>query len=129
MFCLFQSMTDIAILEDDRNIRVSLGMYLEHEGYTVITYGNPLKALSELISFPPRLLVLNGRMPGMHGIDVFLTFREYSQSPVVFLSASVDEIEAKLEAIGKPAEGYVLKPFWQSELLEIAARYIQPIMN
>jgi 5-methylcytosine-specific restriction endonuclease McrA len=78
-------------------------------------------ALPRLICVPPDLLILNGRMPGLHGIDFFLNFRQFSKAPVVFLSASADEIAARLQAVGKPAAAYVDKPFSQRRLVEVVA--------
>lgn len=100
-------MTVVAIVHDELTILTSLGMALEAEGFAVDTYSDPTPALLKLILVPPSILILNGRMPGMHGIEFFLKFREFSRAPVIFLSASADEIEDYLSGIGKPAEGYI----------------------
>ena len=115
-------MPEIAILDDDRNLVVALTLQLQAVGYTVRAYSAPHTALPELIANPPDLLLLNGRMPGLHGIEVFRQFREHSQSPVIFVSASAEEIEATLETAGTPAEGYVPKPVWFDELAPLIER-------
>lgn len=114
-------MKRIAIVDDEPITLMSLRLALEAEGYAVETYSDPAVALSKLICIPPSLLILNGHMPGLHGIDFFLMFRQYSKAPVVFLSASATEIAARLRAIGKPAAAYVDKPFSQRSLMKLVA--------
>jgi len=104
-------MAYIAIVEDEKNICRSLRLALEAEGYVVDDFQDPLIALPKLICVPPNLLILNGHMPGMHGIVFFQKFREYSKAPVMFLSASADEIQDTLESRGMSAEAYVPKPY------------------
>jgi two-component system, OmpR family, response regulator ChvI len=103
----FLFMTVVAIVHDEFTILTSLGMALEAEGFAVDTYSDPTPALLKLILVPPSILILNGRMPGMHGIEFFLRFREFARAPVIFLSVSAEEIEDYLNSIGKPAEGYI----------------------
>lgn len=112
-------MKRISIVDDDIATLTSLRRTLEVEGYAVEIYSSPVVALPKLICVPPNLLILNGKMPGMHGIDFFLTFRLYSNTPVIFLSASADEIQAELEAVGTLATAYVSKPISQHALLEL----------
>lgn len=104
-------MTRIAIVEDERTIRTSLRMALEAEAFEVETYENPVIALPKLLFSPPTLLILNGHMPGMLGIDFFVTFRAFSKAPVIFLTASPEEIQDELERRGCPADEYIAKPF------------------
>ena len=112
-------MANVAIVLDERNILTSLRMAFEAEGFVVDTYAVPLPALPKLILVPPSVLILNGRMPGMHGIDFFLRFRALCRTPVIFLSASADEIEAHLLKMGTPAEAYVCTPFSQREIIAL----------
>jgi two-component system, OmpR family, response regulator ChvI len=104
-------MATIAIVDDEKNILVSLRSAFAARGHLVETFDDPLAALPRLISVPPRVLILNGRMPGLHGVDFFLKFRSHCPAPVIFLSASACEIEDSLDAIGVPASAYVDKPF------------------
>lgn len=118
-------MAHIIIVDDERNICISLKMALQAEGHEVETFTDPLVALPKVIAVPPDVLVLNGRMPGLHGIDFFLEYREFSQRPVVILSASADEIEDELERRGMPANGYVGKPFLQRHLCNLIAELVR----
>lgn len=112
-------MKRVSIVDDDIATLTSLRWTLEREGYDVEVYSDPVVALPKLIFVPPNLLLLNGRMPGMHGMDLFHKFRQYSKTPVIFLSASADEIRAELEAVGTSATAYVSKPISQRVLLEL----------
>lgn len=110
-------MANVAIVLDEPNILISLRMAFEAEGFAVDTYAAPLPALPKLILVPPSVLILNGHMPGMHGIEFFLKFRTFCSTPVIFLSASADEIEVHLQEIGKPAGAYIRMPFSQREII------------
>lgn len=114
-------MKRVAVVDDEIPILTSLRSALEGEGYAVEAYADPAVALPKLISVPPNLVVLNGRMPGMHGVDFFLIFRQFAKVPVIFLSANADEIAARLWAAGKPAAAYVDKPFSQRRLVALVA--------
>ena len=118
-------MAHIAIVDDEKNTLTSLRLAFEHEGYSVETYDDPLVALPKLIFVPPDLLILNGHMPGMHGIEFFQKFRQYSKAPVIFLSASADEIQDRLYDIGLPADEYVNKPCSQRQITGLVARVLR----
>lgn len=118
-------MTDIAIVDDELAICRSLAIAFEADGWTARVFTDPLVALAALIAVPPRLLILNGHMPGMHGIEFFERFRPYSCCPVVFLSASADEIEAACAEKGLHAADYVAKPFSQRHLIGICQRLLR----
>lgn len=104
-------MPNVAIVDDELSAMRAVRAALEDEGCRVEIYSGPLIALPKLILVPPSVLLLNGRMPGLHGIDVFFKFREFSQAPVIFVSASATEIEAQLQALGRPASASIDKPF------------------
>lgn len=114
-------MGTISIVDDDRPILDSVSHALRAEGYWVETYEDPVVALPKVIFEPPRLLILNGRMPCLHGIDFFLHYRRYSRRPVMILSASADEIAETLAALGAPADAYVPKPFAMRTLIHLVA--------
>lgn len=61
-------MTCLAIVYDERSVLNSLREAFEVEGYVVDTFLDPVIALPKLILVPPKLLLLNGKMPGMHGV-------------------------------------------------------------
>jgi two-component system, OmpR family, response regulator ChvI len=117
----------IAVVNDERNILISLRLALENLGYNVRTYRDPLTALQELTARPADLAILNGRMPHMHGIELFRRLREHSDLPVIFLSASAEEIGETLRAPDMTADDYIQIPFSQRHLIErVAVRLSVP---
>jgi two-component system response regulator ChvI len=122
-------MTTIAVVEDEKNILTSLKMAFEAEGFDVRIFQDPVAALPKLIFEPPHLLILNGMMPKMHGIDFFKKFRAFSRAPVIFLSASAEEISEELERIGLPADEYVGKPFSQRHLVSLSKSVLRGRAN
>jgi two-component system response regulator ChvI len=112
-------MPEIAIVDDEPNILISLRLNFRQWGYSVRTYSDPCAALPELIAQPPDVLILNGRMPGMHGLELYRRLRASSDVPVIFLSAHAERIADELVRCGTPAQAYVDKPFWQEVLLHL----------
>lgn len=104
-------MARITIVNDDRNILNFLRLDFEAEGYTVDTFQDPVIALPKVIFEPPNILILNGWMPRMHGIEFFKMFRRYSRAKVIILSFSAEEIEEHLAEIGLSADAYFYSPF------------------
>lgn len=112
-------MPTVTIVEDEKSILRSLELALSAEGFSVEAYDDPIVALPKVIFTPPDVLILNGTMPGMHGVVFYQKYREFSRRPVVFLSAWAEEIEEQLEEIGSPADAYVGKPFSMSTLIRL----------
>ena len=115
-------MTAITIIDDEKSLLRSLTFCLEAEGYNVEAFDCPIVALPRTVLQPPHLLILNGKMPAMHGIEFFLKYRADCTGPVMFLSASADDIELELEARGVAADAYVSKPFSQRYLIRMAQK-------
>lgn len=90
------------------------------------TYSDPRVALAAFEVERQDVLVLNGRMPQMHGLELFLRLHEPGEVPVIFLSANAERIAAELARRGTPAEAYVDRPFSQSDLLMIVEDLLGP---
>ena len=107
----------IALVDDDRNILISVTMALEAEGYNVSTYADGDEALQGLTQTPVDLAVLDIKMPRMDGMELLGKLRKSSRMPVIFLTSKDDEID---EVIGlrMGADDYITKPFSQRLLIE-----------
>jgi two-component system, OmpR family, response regulator ChvI len=103
-------MTTIALVDDDENIRASLEILFQSEGYVVRSYGDGATALPELIANPPDIAILDIKMPRMDGVELLRRVRESSDVPVIFLTSKDDEID---EVIGFSvgADDFMRKPF------------------
>lgn len=107
----------IALVDDDKNILVSVSMALEAAGFSVSSYADPEEALAALLKEPADLVVLDIKMPRMNGIDVLKKIRERSEMPVIFLT-SVDDEADQLKGLRFGADDYITKPFSQRLLIE-----------
>lgn len=107
----------IALVDDDRNILISVSMALEAEGYRLRTYNDGEAGLEGILRDPPDLAVLDIKMPRMDGLELLTKLREKTSLPVIFLTSKADEVD---EAIGlrMGADDYISKPFSQRLLIE-----------
>lgn len=78
----------ILAIDDEEDIRFILQEELTDEGYEVLTLGDPTKALDEIASFKPDLVLLDIKMPQMSGIELLGMIRDkYYDLPVILLTA------------------------------------------
>ena len=107
----------IALVDDDRNIRTSVSMALQAEGYDVRTYADGDEALRGLTAMPADLAVLDIKMPRMDGMELLDRLRQRSKTPVIFLTSKDDEVDEVL-GFRMGADDYITKPFSQRLLIE-----------
>ena len=110
-------MSNIALVDDDKNILASVSMLLEQEGYHVRTYSDGAAALSALTTTPPDLAILDIKMPRMDGLELLRRLRQAQDLPVIFLTSKDEEID-ELMGLNAGADDYIRKPFSQRLLLE-----------
>ena len=110
--------TSVLIVEDDKNIAELLQMYLEKQGYAVITAYDGGQGLEKFRSIQPDLVLLDIMMPIMDGWAVCRAIRNESQVPVIMLTAK-GETEDKITGLRYGADDYITKPF---EMREVLAR-------
>ena len=108
----------VLVVEDDKNIRDLLQMYLEKEGYAVTTAGDGEEALTKFRAIRPDLVLLDVMMPVMDGWAVCKTIRAESQTPVIMLTAK-SQTDDKVIGLKSGADDYITKPF---EMREVLAR-------
>jgi two-component system alkaline phosphatase synthesis response regulator PhoP len=110
-------MERILVIEDDRTVQRALKRLFEPEGYTVETTANGPAGLAAFRAAPPAAVVLDLRLPGMPGRDVFREIKQVVPSiPIIILSAAAD-ITDKVLLLELGADDYVTKPFSPRELL------------
>ena len=106
----------VLIVEDDRNIAELLQLYLEKEGYAVITAEDGGKGLEKFRSIKPDLVLLDVMMPVMDGWAVCKAIRAESQVPIIMLTAK-GETDDKVAGLKQGADDYITKPFEMKEVL------------
>ena len=106
----------VLIVEDDRNIAELPQLYLEKEGYAVITAEDGGKGLEKFRTIKPDLVLLDVMMPVMDGWAVCKAIRAESQVPIIMLTAK-GETDDKVSGLKSGADDYITKPFEMKEVL------------
>ena len=106
----------ILIVEDEDAICNFISAILTSNHYNLIKTGKGREAISMAASFCPDLILLDLGLPDMDGIEVIKSVREWSNIPIIVVSARGHERE-KVEALDLGADDYITKPFGTSELL------------
>jgi DNA-binding response OmpR family regulator len=106
----------ILVVEDDAKMANLLKLYLERDGYGVITAYDGRAAIEAADRGRPNLVVLDLMLPHLDGIDVCRRLREMSDVPILMLTARVDEVD-KLLGLSMGADDYVTKPFSPREVV------------
>ncbi|MBQ8181718.1 MAG: response regulator transcription factor [Ruminococcus sp.] len=103
-------MTDILIVEDEKELADLLCDFLRAENYTVSVAQTGEKALSLYEKYGARLIVLDIMLPGMDGFAVCRKIREESNTPILIVSAKTEK-EDKLNGLVLGADDYIEKPY------------------
>ena len=106
----------ILLVEDDKEIRQGVEIFLRSQGYQVFQAENGLEGLKILEERPIDLAIVDVMMPVMDGITMTAKLREKYDFPVIFLSAKSEEVD-KILGLNMGADDYVTKPFTPMELL------------
>jgi two-component system KDP operon response regulator KdpE len=106
----------VLIIEDDRPIRRFLEAALTNDGYEVVEAETGRMGLTHMLARVPDLVVLDLGLPDMDGMEIIPRVREWSQVPIIILSARGRE-DDKVEALNAGADDYLTKPFGVPELL------------
>nr|WP_202628466.1 two-component system response regulator KdpE [Cronobacter dublinensis] len=112
------------IVEDEKEIRRFLRTALESEGLRVYDAETLQRGLIEAATRKPDLVILDLGLPDGDGIDFIRDYRQWSQTPVIVLSARSDE-QDKIAALDAGADDFLGKPFGIGELqarLRVALR-------
>ena len=109
-------MNHILIVEDDKDIREGVGIYLKSQGYQVFMAADGVEGLEILEKEEIHLAIVDIMMPRMDGITMTMKLREQHDFPVIMLSAKSEEVD-KITGLNIGADDYVTKPFTPMELM------------
>lgn len=104
----------ILIVDDDRELLKMLRSFFEIRGYTVITAEDGAAAL-KMTEINPDIILLDVNMPQIDGIQVCQRIRDKVSSPILFLTARVEE-QDRVNGLLSGGDDYILKPFSLKEL-------------
>jgi DNA-binding response OmpR family regulator len=109
-------MTRILAVDDERLYQHLLEVNLEKEGFEVITANNGMDALDMVSSRHPDLVIMDIMMPKMDGITTCERIRQFSNVPIIILTARGEE-QDRVRGLNVGADDYVVKPFSATELV------------
>jgi two-component system response regulator CpxR len=109
-------MSDVLLVDDDRELCELLTDYLQREGFTVRTAHDGLDGLHVATKAPPDLVVCDIMMPGIDGLELLRQLRQESAVPVLMLTAKRAETE-RIAGLELGADDYLPKPFSARELV------------
>ena len=108
----------ILVVDDEALLVKGIRFNLQNEGYEVITGSDGLEAVRLVQEQHPDLVVLDVMMPNMDGMTACAKIREFSEIPIILLTAKTDDMD-KLMGFDHGADDYLTKPF---NILELKAR-------
>ncbi|MBB4071501.1 DNA-binding response regulator [Leucobacter sp. OH2974_COT-288] len=119
----------ILVVDDDSDLAAMLCMVLESEGYNTVHAADGETALRLFATHNPDLVLLDGMLPGLDGVDVCKRLRAGSGVPIIMLTARTDT-EDVVRGLEAGADDYVVKPFNPVELkARVRARLRQPLVQ
>ena len=111
-------MKKILVVDDEALLVKGIRFNLQNDGYEVITGSDGVQAVELARSQDPDLIVLDVMMPRLDGLGACSKIREFSDVPIILLTAKADDMD-KLLGFDQGADDYLTKPF---NILELKAR-------
>jgi DNA-binding response OmpR family regulator len=106
----------ILVVDDDRKTAELIRLYLERDGYQVLTAHDGRQALDLARQRRPDLIVLDLMLPGVDGLDICRILRAEADTPIIMLTAKTTE-DDKLLGLDLGADDYITKPFSPREVV------------
>ena len=106
----------VLVVDDDKEIREAIEIYLKNEGLTVLLASDGVEAIERLQENEVHLIILDVMMPRMDGISATFKIREQKNIPISILSAKSEDTD-KILGLQVGADDYVTKPFNPLELI------------
>jgi two-component system response regulator BaeR len=110
------SISDIMVVEDEPKIAQLLVDYLQRDGFDVTVLSEGTHAVETIRERKPDFLILDLMLPGKDGLTICREVRQFSNLPIMMLTAKVDEID-RLIGLELGADDYVCKPFSPREVV------------
>ena len=108
----------ILVVDDEKLLVKGTKFNLENDGYEVITGSDGVEAVEAVAAQKPDLVILDLMMPRMDGLEACRQIREFSDVPIIMLTAKADDMD-KLMGFEHGCDDYLTKPF---NILELKAR-------
>ena len=106
----------ILIIEDEKQMAIFIQMELNHEGYITDVVNDGIYGLKKIESGGYNLILLDIMLPGLNGMEICKSVRQFSNIPIIMITAKCD-IADKVMGLDIGANDYLTKPFAIEELL------------
>jgi len=106
----------ILIVEDEEKIARLLGDYLKAAGFRTSTQNNGDRVIAQIKKDPSDLILLDIMLPGKNGMELCREIRQFSNIPIIMITARVEEID-RLLGLALGADDYICKPFSPREVV------------
>ncbi|MBC8570696.1 response regulator transcription factor [Zongyangia hominis] len=117
----------VLVVDDDKEICDSIGIYLKNEGLTVLSAYDGVQALEMLEENTVHLILLDIMMPRLDGIGAMVKIRQDRNIPIILISAKSEDTD-KILGLNMGADDYITKPFNPLELIarvrSVLRRYV-----
>lgn len=106
----------ILIVEDEKRLSDLLSEYLNQAGYDTVCIYEGTDIVNTVRSNPPVLILLDLMLPGKDGLDICKEVRQFSEVPIIMITARIEEID-RLLGLEFGADDYICKPFSPREVV------------
>ena len=117
----------VLVVDDEEDLRESVSMALEGQGYEVILAGDGKEGISAALEHSPSLVLVDYRMPELNGVEFLNSLRStegLAETPVVIITVD-PELELRKNASQLGIQGFLVKPFSMEELMQTVTNLLQ----
>lgn len=122
-------LTNILIVDDDSGIRRMLSTVLNDGGYSVETVENGKQAIKACEKSPFDVALIDLELPDIKGIELLNRLKKIQPNMIKVIITGHPTLESAMKAVNERADGYVLKPFEVTELLEKITELLNEKLN
>ena len=115
----------ILIVDDNKDMRFNLSNILKDEGYEVIAAGEGKRAIKEVKTKHPNLVLLDIRLPGMDGIKTLEEIKKIDNDLAIIMLTAYVDVKDAVRAMKSGAFDYITKPFDNEELVIVIKRALK----
>ena len=121
-------MSNILVVDDDKEIVDSIEIYLRNEGFNIFKAYDGMEALEILVSENIHLIIMDIMMPKLDGIKATIKIREEKNIPIILVSAKSEDSD-KIIGLNIGAADYITKPFNPLELIARTKSQLRRYIN
>ena len=114
----------VLVIDDERNIRITIAMSLRLDGYFVDQVVSGEEALERLVLYTYDLVLLDLRLPGMSGIELIQKLKEMDISVKIVVISAHGTIDLAVKVLKAGALDFIEKPFSPDDIRQIVRKYI-----